>query len=192
MSDVAGAAKEVAAGLAGDKMVKTAATDEKMEVVAADRAVANFLEKTFNFLSKRTHESSYMCSVFFQHPEDEVYSVSVYLVETYLGQFAFRKNMYFRGSSRGQALECYDKASDILSKLREKFSKDEMNQRELPYILRRDLQDVNGEVQSKHDKVATYLDPANQPRQSTVGSENIVYIPKGKKLSDDLLLQKKK
>jgi hypothetical protein len=168
------------------------ADGDKMVVAADKKAVGDFVEKTVSFPSKRSYESSYLCSVVFQKPDDEVYAVSAYLTETYLGQYAFKTNYYFRKGSRGAALRCYNRVLTIVNDTKESFSEGNLSQNELPYHMRRALQGEVGEVEPKANKMATYLNPDNVAPKTSIGSENILFIPKGRSIVGDLDMAPKK
>lgn len=157
------------------------------KVVSADRkAIGDFVEETVSFPSKRKYEPNYLCSVVFQKPEDEVYAVSAYMVETYLGRYAFKANYYFKKDSRNSALRCYDRVLRAIRDLKSDFCEKDLKQNEVPHHLRRALQGEAGEVEPKSNKTATYLDPNNVAKSTTVGSDNIVYIPGRRSIREDL------
>lgn len=162
--------------------------DDSRKIVSAESKVSDFLEETVSFPSKRTYEPNYVCSVVFQKPENEVYAVSAYMMETYLGRYAYKANYYFRKGSRGQALRCYNRVLTAIKDLKMDFAEKDLKQSEVPYHLRRALQGESGEVEPNSNKVATFLDPQNVAPKTTVGSENILTIPSHRSIKDDLRL----
>lgn len=161
--------------------------DKTRVALASDKdGGPEFSEETISFPSKRKNEPNYLCSVVFQKPEDEVYAVSAYLMETYLGRYAYKANFYFRGKSRLAAFRCYKRVLQAVQDLKTDVIEGSRNQNETPYLLKKALQGESGEVEPKSNKMATYLDPNNIKPQTTVGSENIVYIPKGRSIKEDL------
>jgi hypothetical protein len=161
--------------------------DKTRVALASDKdGGAEFSEETISFPSKRKNEPNYLCSVVFQKPEDEVYAVSAYLMETYLGRYAYKANFYFRGKSRQAAFRCYKRVLQAVQDLKIDVSEGNRNQNETPYLMKKALQGESGEVEPKSNKMATYLDPNNIKPQTTIGSENIVYIPKGRGIKEDL------
>lgn len=168
-----------------DGIMSEFASSEGSRIVSAEKQNPDFLEKTITFASKRLNEPNYLCSVVFQNPED-VFAVSVYLTETYLGRYAFKSNYYFRKTSKKSALRCFKRAVDIVSDLKKDFIEKALNQNEIPYFMKRSLQGEVGEIEPKSNKIATYLDPKNVQQSTTIGSENIITIPK-RTLGDDLV-----
>lgn len=161
--------------------------DGDRRVVSADkRAVGDFIEETISFPSKRKYEPNYVCSVVFQKPEDEVYAISAYMMETYLGRYAYKANFYFKKDSRNSALRCYDRVLRAVKDLKTDFIERDLKQNEVPHHLRRQLQGEAGEIEPKSNRTATYLDPNNVAKSTTVGSENILYIPTHRSIKDDL------
>ncbi len=171
-------------------LVSKGQSSDRIMVDADKRAVSDFIEDTTVFASNRKYEPSYLCSVLFQHPDKEVYSVNVYLFESYLGQYAFKSTYYFRKESRQPALRCYARCLNVVKDIKADFAERELKQNELPYHLKRALQGELGELEPKTNKMATYLDPNNIPKQSSIGSENIVYIPSKRNISEDVFIDK--
>lgn len=149
-----------------------------------------FAEETISFPSKIKRDPNYICSIVFQKPEDEVYAVSAYLVETYLGRYAYKSNWYFRAGSTGAAKRCYARVLRAVKDLRTDIIEGTRNQNEVPYQLRRVLQGEAGEIEPKSNKMATYLNPDNvMPKSSANEADNIVYIPKNRSIKEDLELE---
>lgn len=149
----------------------------------------DFREATISFPSKQKRDPNYLCSVVLQKPEDEVYAVSAYLMETYLGRYAYKSNWYFRKKSGAAANRCYERVLRAVEDLKTDVIEGSKYQSEVPALMKRALQGEAGEVEPKDNKMATYLNPANVAATNGLASENIVYIPKGKSLLDDLDLK---
>jgi hypothetical protein len=160
--------------------------EEGKDVFAAKGPTDNFAEETITFASKRKYEPNYSCSVIFQKPDDEVYAVSAYMIETYLGRYAHKSNFYFKADNKAKALRCYARILGIVKDLRQDFLDSGLKQDEVPHHLRRALQGEVGEIEPKSNKMATYLDPANVVKSTTIGSENIIFIPTHRGIKDDL------
>ena len=159
--------------------------DGSRKVVAADRkAVSDFSEETVSFPSKRKYEPNYVCSVVFQKPDDEIYAVSAYMVETYLGRYAWKSNYYFRKENRNSALRCYNRVLRAVRDLKTEFMEKDLKQSEVPYHLRRSLQGESGEIEPKSNRTATYLDPNNIPPKGEVPRP--VYVPPSRGIRQDL------
>jgi hypothetical protein len=159
----------------------SAAKEDKQE----DREV-DFREETLCFPSRQSRDPNYICSIVLQKPEGNIFVVSAYLLETYLGQYAFKSNYYFREGSGVEANRCFDRVLGHVTDLREEIIKGAKNQNEVPYLLRLSLQDEAGEIEHKTDKIAVYLDPSNVPPKRTIGSENILTVPNERSLDLDL------
>ena len=154
-----------------DKEVKTAETE------------ASFPKsETFYFPSKLKREPDYACSVSYQKPEDKLCAVSVYLVETYLGRYAFRRNFYFRKKNEKAAKKCYTRAIRTVRELIEDMQDETIPQTRIPYVLRKRLSPMDGEIEPKTSSVATYLDSKNtvEPVEPT-----IIYLQQQKKITDE-------
>ena len=159
--------------------------DGGRKVVAADRkAVSDFSEETVSFPSKRKYEPNYSCSVVFQKPDDEVYAVSAYMVETYLGRYAWKSNYYFRKESKNSAARCFRRVLQAVKDVREDALEKGANASETPYRIRRALQGIVGEMEPKSNKTATFLDPNNIPLKGEIPRP--VYIPASRKIAESL------
>ncbi len=150
----------------------------------------DFKEETVTFASKRKYEPNYTCSVIFQKPESEIFVVSAYMIETYLGRYAFKANYYFKKENKKSALRCYQRVVKAVKDLKYDFIEKGTNQNEVPHYLKRALQGENGEVEPKSNDMATFLDPKNVVKQTTIGSENILTIPTSRNIMDDLKIEK--
>ena len=171
--------------MASDEAAPSDDWDGGRKVVAADKkAVSDFSEETVSFPSKRKYEPNYVCSIVFQKPDDEVYAVSAYMVETYLGRYSWKSNYYFRKESRNSALRCYNRVIRAIKDLKTEFAEKDLKQSEIPYHLRRYLQGETGEIEPKSNKVATYLDPNNIPLKGEIPRP--VYIPATRGIKQDL------
>lgn len=157
-------------------------------IVSAEKKLADFSEETVSFISKRQYEPNYLCSIVFQKPDDEVYAISAYLMETYLGRYAFRANWYFRKTSKSSAVRCYNRVLTAIKDLKSDFLDRDLKQNELPHFLRRALQGESGEIEPKINQMATYLNPKNVASGSTVASDNIVTVPSRRSIKDDLIM----
>lgn len=166
-----------------------ASTEDGGRVISADKKNSDFIEETVTFASKRQYEPNYICTIVFQKPDDQVYSVSAYLMETYLGRYAYKSNYYFRKDSRAAAQRCFSRVITAVKDIRQDFMERDLKQNEVPYHLRRALQGEAGEVEPKSNGVATYLDPKNVAKKTTIGSENIITIPSRRSIKDDLRLE---
>lgn len=118
-------------------------------------------EQMVSFASKKTADSNYLCTVFLQKPEDKMWAVSAYLMETYLGRYAFRNNWYFRSGNYKSASRCFDAVVDVVNEVKEEMRKTETQQSRLPYLLKFKLASVQGEIDEKSNAVAEYLNPDN-------------------------------
>lgn len=147
----------------------------------------DFADETVSFPSANSSDPNYICSVVFQKPHEDVYCVSAYMMETYLGQYAYKANWYFRKTSRNAAMRCYKRVLGMVRDLRSDFVENQKNHSEIPYNLKRALQGEAGEIEHVKNKMAVYLDPKNVHPSKTIGSENFITIPK-KSLLDELVM----
>ena len=152
----------------------------------ANAELSDFEEETVTFPSAKKDDSHYLCSVVMQKPEKKVFSVSAYLLETYLGRYAYRADFYFREGSKSSASRCYGRVIAAVRDLKLDVIEGGLNQNEIPYYLRRKLQGEQGEIEPKKNKMAVYLDPANLPAKTTIGTENMTVIPRRRPIEDDL------
>jgi len=118
-------------------------------------------EQMVSFASKKTADSTYLCTIFLQKPEDKMWAVSAYLMETYLGRYALRNNWYFRDGNYRSASRCFEHVVDIVNETKEEMRKTETQQSRLPYLLKFKLAAVHGEIEEKVHSVAEYLSPDN-------------------------------
>jgi hypothetical protein len=103
-------------------------------------------------------------------------------VETYLGRYAFRRNFYFRKKNEKAAKKCYTRVIRTVRELIEDMQDETIPQTRIPYVLRKRLSPMDGEIEPKTSSVATYLDPKNtvEPVEPT-----IIYLQQQKKITDE-------
>jgi hypothetical protein len=154
----------------------------------ANSELSDFEEETVTFPSAKKDDSHYLATVVFQKPEKKVFSVSAYLLETYLGRYAYRADFYFREGSKASASRCYGRIVSAVRDLKQDVIEGGLNQNEIPYILRRKLQGEQGEIEPKKNKMAVYLDPSNVPAKKTIGTENMTVIPRRRPIENELLM----
>jgi len=162
--------------------------DGRKMVEASDKS-DNFSDETINFPSRNKSDPHYVCNVVFQKPEDKVFCVSAYLMETYLGRYAYKANWYFREKSRPAAVRCYGRVLVAVKDLRQDVIENGLNQSEIPFMMGRLLQGERGEVEPKINQMATYLNPDNVPPKTSLGSERIPYFPKHRGIAEELDLE---
>jgi len=170
-----------------DEVVSAGPADDGKTVVAKVEKAEDFREDTVTFASKKTSDPNYLCSVVLQKPEGKVYAVSVYVTETYLGRYAFKANYYFREASQRAANRCFERVVRAVRELRQDMIEDDVVQVKVPYLLRKRLSGLEGEVEPKINQMATYLNPDN------VGTANpdapvASYLPQKRSISEDLSL----
>ena len=163
----------------------------RTEKTADGKAAAgeDFMEETVSFHSKKTADSNYLCSVVMQKPENKLYCVSVYMVESYLGRFAFKANYYFRDGSRRAAEKCYSRVARAVRELRQDMMDDDVVQSRVPHLMKRRLAGIEGEIEPRINKVSTYLDPANSGSNFDPAKQFSTYIPTQRSITDDLLMK---
>jgi hypothetical protein len=161
-------------------------SSDKTEKTASKIAGRDFLEETISFPSKRKNESNYSCSVIFQKPENEVFAVSAYMVETYLGRYVHKSNFYFRKENRAAAERCFSRVLSVVKDLRQDMIEGAKRQVEVPHLLKRALSGEIGEIEPKSNHVATFLDPKNASEQS---GPVIPFIPTERSIKDDLEME---
>lgn len=174
------AEKVKAEGHHGDssaETVKTAA-DDKPE----------FRESSISFVSRDTANPNYLCSVVLQKPEDKVWCVSAYLMETYLGRYAYRANFYFRKDSKRVAHRCYERVSRAMRELRQDVIEDDILQNTVPRLVRKRLSSIEGEIEPRINKMSTYLNPDNTIEPADPEKQIATYIPTKRSVTDDLVM----
>jgi hypothetical protein len=164
----------------------------KVSVKIAIKEEENFLEETVNFPSVLKRDPDYSCYIVFLKPEKEIYSVSVYMVEKYLGLYVHKSNYYFSNENRSKAVSCYEEVLNTVKDLKGDSIQNGLKQSEIPHILRRALRQKDfGNLTPKVNQTATYLNPSNTENPKEGGSSNILYIPKRNSISDSLEIEKK-
>jgi hypothetical protein len=157
-----------------------------MTVAASNKGIASdFQETNVPFPSALKNEPNYLCTVVFQKPDEDVYAISAYLVETYLGRYAWKSNYYFRKESRNSAVRCFNRVLQAVRDVKEDMLEKGSNASETPYRLRRALQGTTGELEPKSNKMATYLDPDNVPLKEAEPPRP-VYVPKSRSVKSQL------
>lgn len=165
--------------------VAEAGGDGKTVLAAGKGIVGDFQEATVSFPSSLKNEPNYLCSIVFQRPEEDVYAVSAYLVETYLGRYAWKSNYYFKKESKNSAARCFHRVLQAVKDVREDLMEKGTNASETPYCLRRALQGIVGEMEPKSNKTATYLNPDNVPLKEAEPPRP-VYVPKARSVKSQL------
>jgi hypothetical protein len=159
---------------------KTANTTEKINPMEDMR------EKIVYFPSKKKNDSNYLCTIIMQNIERKVFCVSVFLIDTYLGRYAYKANFYFRQKGRNEALSCFNRISKIVKNIRSEICSSVCYQSEIPYLLKRSLLEEKGEIEPVSNHIAIYLDPKNVSQRNTLASESIITIPKPKSIEEEL------
>jgi len=162
----------------------TEASNDGKTVTAKKTIEGDFQEETITFPSALKNEPNYLCSVVFQKPDEDVYAVSAYLIETYLGRYAWKSNYYFKKESKNSAARCFHRVIQAIKDVREDLIEKSVNASEAPYHLRRALQGISGELEPKSNQMATYLNPDNIPLKGKV--PHPVYIPENRKITEGL------
>lgn len=148
-----------------------------------------FQETTVSFVSKKTSDPNYLCTIVLQKPEGKVWSVSAYLMETYLGRYAFRANFYFKKENSRSARKCYARVSRAIREMRQDVIEDDILQNAVPRLMRKRLSSIEGEVEPRINKMATYLNPDNAVEPVGPESSPATYIPNKRSVTDDLMLE---
>jgi hypothetical protein len=162
--------------------------EDQPTVKTASEGQADFREAMVSFVSKKTSDPNYLCTIVLQKPEDKVYCVSAYLMETYLGRYAFRANFYFRKESAKAANRCYERVTRAIRELRQDVIDDSMIQNMVPRLIRKRLSSVDGEIEPRVNKMATYLDPNNVVEPSSPDKSIASYLPTKRSITDDLIM----
>lgn len=165
-----------------------ASEDSTVKTASESEPNPGFREATISFVSKKTSDPNYLCTVVLQKPEGKVYCVSAYLMETYLGRYAFRTNFYFRKESSKAAHRCYDRVARAIRELKQDVIEDDILQNTVPRLMRKRLASIDGEIEPRVNKTATYLDPENQPEMSNPERSPATYIPSKRSVTDDLIM----
>lgn len=164
-------------------------TDPAIKTATIESSGTDFQETTVSFVSKKTSDPNYLCTIVLQKPEDKVWSVSAYLMETYLGRYAFRANFYFRKESTRSARKCYERVARAMQEMRQDVVEDDLLQNAVPRLMRKRLSSIEGEVEPRINKMATYLDPENKVEPIGPETSPASYIPTKRSVTDDLLLE---
>jgi hypothetical protein len=172
--------KERTAEVSAEPSIKTATVES---------SGADFQETTVSFVSKKTSDPNYLATIVLQKPEDKVWAVSAYLMETYLGRYAFRANFYFRKESSKNAKKCYERVSRAIQEMRQDVVDDNLLQNSIPRLMRKRLSSIEGEVEPRINKMAIYLDPENQVEPIGPETSPASYIPNKRSVTDDLFLE---
>jgi hypothetical protein len=164
-------------------------SEPAIKTATIESSGADFQETTVSFVSKKTSDPNYLCTIVLQKPEDKVWAISAYLMETYLGRYAFRANFYFRKESTRSAKKCYERVARAIQEMRQDVVDDNLLQNAVPRLMRKRLSSIEGEVEPRINKMSTYLDPDN--RVEPIGPETspASYIPNKRSVVDDLLLE---
>lgn len=161
-------------------------------VKVALKETSDFMEETINFPSVLKRDPDYSCYIVFIKPDERLYSVSVYMIEKYLGRYAHKSNYYFLKENKSKAISCYNAVLDIVKNLKNDVFEQNLKQSEIPHILKRALRQKDfGGISPKSNSVAVYLNPANTENPKEGGSSNILYIPKQNNVFDSLEIEKK-
>ena len=162
--------------------------EDQPTVKTASEGQTDFREATVSFVSKKTADPNYLCTIVLQKPEDKVYCISAYLMETYLGRYAYRANFYFRKESSKAAHRCYERVARAIRELRQDVIDDSLIQNIVPKLLRKRLSSVEGEIEPRVNRMATYLDPDNTIEPASPDKSFSTYTPTKRSITDDLIM----
>jgi len=168
--------------------VVTAENESEVKTAAAP-VMDDFQESTVSFVSKRTSDPNYLCTVVLQKPEGKVWAVSAYLMETYLGRYAYRANFYFKKNNTRSARKCYERVTRAIREMKQDVMEDDILQNTVPRLMRKRLSFIEGEVEPRVNKMATYLDPDNTIDPASPEKSPATYIPTKHSVTDDLMLE---
>jgi hypothetical protein len=107
------------------------------------------------------NDPDYVCSVKIHKPQDDIIAVSVYLMETNIGQYAYKNNFFFKPGNEDLAKRCYRRVSLAIKDVREDVASGYNLQHEVPLLITKRLQGEESEVQQEVKQFAVYLDPRN-------------------------------
>lgn len=164
-------------------------SEPAIKTATVESSGPDFQETTVSFVSKKTSDPNYLATIVLQKPEDKVWAISAYLMETYLGRYAFRANFYFRKESTRSAKKCYERVARAIQEMRQDVIEDNLLQNAVPRLMRKRLSSIEGEVEPRINKMAIYLDPDNQVEPIGPETSPASYIPNKRSVTDDLLLE---
>jgi len=121
------------------------------------------------------NDPDYVCSVKIHKPQDDIIAVSVYLMETNLGQYAYKNNFFFKPGNEDLAKRCYRRVSMAIKDVREDVASGYNLQHEVSLMIAKRLQGEESEVQQEVKQFAVYLDPRNVGR-TNAGKHNFPSI----------------
>jgi uncharacterized protein (DUF2147 family) len=182
----------------GEGMVKTASSDDilskladkfKVKVELIKRGKKNRSRKgkkgmdirvgTSDMVSfpavANNNDPEYVCSVKIQKPQDNIIAVSVCLMETAIGQCAYKNHFFFKPGNEDLAKRCYRRVSLAIKDVREDVASGHNLQHEVALMIAKRLQGEESEVQQEVKQFAVYLDPRNVGR-TDAGKHNFPSI----------------
>jgi len=121
------------------------------------------------------NDPDYVCSVKMHKPQDNIIAVSVYLMETTIGQYAYKNNFFFKPGNEDLAKRCYRRVAMAIQDVREDVASGYNLQHEVPLLISKRLQGEESEVQQEVKQFAVYLDPRNVNR-TDAGKHNFPSI----------------
>lgn len=121
------------------------------------------------------NDPDYACSVKLHNPQNDIIAVSVYLVETNIGQYAYKNNFFFKPGNDDLAKRCFRRVSLAVRDVREDVAAGYNLQHEVPSMIAKRLQGEESEVQQEVKQFAVYLDPKNIGR-TDAGKHNFPSI----------------
>jgi len=121
------------------------------------------------------NDPDYVCSIKMHKPQDNIIAVSVYLMETTIGQYAYKNNFFFKPGNEDLAKRCYRRVAMAIKDVREDVASGHNLQHEVSLMIAKRLQGEESEVQQEVKQFAVYLDPRNVGR-TDAGKHNFPSI----------------
>lgn len=162
---------------ASEELLKDAGLSELIKpkgIKVASSGQDFYKEEVVFFPSKKKYESAYVCYVTATLAEEDTYVITAYLVESYLGRYAFRKDVYMKNADA--ALEAFERFKTKVLDIKQEFIKKPHAQAELTGYLRRSLQNEASAFTPACDQVATYLNPKNNIQKGSFGTDNNISL----------------
>ncbi|MEK6833233.1 MAG: hypothetical protein AABY32_04245 [Nanoarchaeota archaeon] len=123
---------------------------------------------TIQFISVNKRDANYLGSVSMREIEEKFIVVTCYISETYLGQYAYRKDCYFDKDNIEYAKECYSNIINKLEDVKKSYYKEGYHTVEIPKKIKKVIDDMKGDYDRNDDHISNYLNTDVQDKKGDI------------------------
>jgi len=172
-------------------MVKTASTSSEEPKSSSTRIRKISRHEDVRIVSKRIEHSHYFIYLDFNTVKkdgDDLYLVSVFMQEGYLGRYLIKRNFFFRAGSYEAADECFEDLLEASNEICDAYYSDDLYTSDIFPAIKKMVDLRTGEVEDEYVSIGT---GHGRDRDSGHEAYGPYYISQGQSLSSGIPKDKK-